>query len=235
MPHLEPPPTAPADAYNPEYRSPGRAIFVKTMVWVVVAVVLIMVTLVYYRSVTVHGPETALFVTGDRSLDGAKVVVTSLDARRRSWTVLLTRDNNWKTPVLLETGEYHVRVTHAGNEITAADFSVDPMLGKNLPLPSAVRVVGSETIGEAVVTLIEVLPATPPNPRPHPIKLSQKNGFHTIAYILPGTYQVTGTHDGRTVYSANLTIDRATVTRIDLANPPKSQIEAAEETSGEGK
>jgi hypothetical protein len=235
MSDLQLPPTAPADAYNAEYRSPGRAVFVKTMVWVVVAVVLIMVTLVYYRSVTVHGPETALFVTGDRSLDGAKVVVTSLDARRRPWTVLLTRDNNWKTPVLLETGEYHVSVTHAGNEITAADFAVDPMMGKNFPLPSAVRIVGNDTIGDAVVTLIDVLPASPPNPRPRPVKLSQKNGFHTTAYILPGTYQVTGTHDGRTVYSAKLTIDRATVTRIDLANPPKSQNEAADEAPGEGK
>lgn len=229
MPELRPPPPAPADEYTAEYRSPARAAFAKTMVCVVVAVVLIVVTLVYYRSITIHEPTTAVVVTGDRSLDGAKIVVAEQGPKRRSWTVLLTHDNNWKTPVLLDPGEYHINITHAGNDVFAADFTLDPMQGWNIPLPSAVRVVGSEAIGDAVVTLIDLSPDTTPSSKPAPITLNQKNAFHATAYVTPGTYHVTATHDGHPVFATKLTIDRTTVPRIDLTKPPKPESEGPEE------
>jgi hypothetical protein len=220
-PHFSPPATP--DAANP--RPPGGGFMAKMMVAAVVAVVVIVMALVYRRSITIREPTAAVVIEGDRSLDGTKVVVTEEAPAHRSWTVLLTHDNNWKTPVLLDPGDYKITITHAGHNLRAAGFSLERYAGWNIPLPSAVRIAGNPAVGDVVVAMTNISPDPGTNSRVEPVTLNQKNEFRATAYLMPGSYHVVATHAGATVYDGKLTVDRATPSRIDLTKPANAEGE----------
>src|SRR4051812_26856262 len=101
-----------AEAPPPQPRADGsvlaRGPFVRVMTVLIVALVLSMSALIYRQSVKFPEPSSAIYVQGNSTLDGAKLVVTGNEHR---WTVILNGENKFATPVLVEPGHYSVVVT----------------------------------------------------------------------------------------------------------------------------
>ncbi|MDB5353643.1 MAG: hypothetical protein JWN24_96 [Phycisphaerales bacterium] len=217
--------TPPTDSDAADSRPPSGGNLAKIMVGAVIIVVMIVVALVYQRSVAIHEPTSAVVIEGDRSLDGAKIVVEENAPTHRSWTVLLNHDNHWKTPVLLDPGDYKMTVTHAGHSLFAAGFTLGRYQGWNVPLPCAVRIIGNPAVGDVIVNITNTSPAPDTSSRIEPAMLDEKNEFHTTAYLTPGSYHIVATHAGATVYDGKLNVDRTSISRIDLTKPANAETD----------
>ena len=149
-----------------------------------------MVSLIFYRSQTITEPTCAVVVTGDPSLDGAIVSVFSYD--REIATAVLSKDNQFSTPVLLQPGVYKLQVMIHDHMLLTDKFGVQSLRYASFSLPTAVVVEGDPTLTGAVVEI------TGPDHSTSTV-LSADNSYAALSYHLPGKYHLTVTHDGRMI------------------------------------
>jgi hypothetical protein len=100
-------------------------------------VVLLMVSLIYYRWVTITDPTTAIIVRGDDSYDGAVVKVTGNGAR--TVTATLDAANQYETPILVVPGTYTVTVEMGGRVLGKWEPIVERYRGSVLYLSERAR------------------------------------------------------------------------------------------------
>ena len=84
--------------------------------------VLAMMSMIYWRDLTIREPSSAVILLADQTLDGAKIDVWGESGR---WEAVISQDTSYQTPVLLEPGQYTVRVTHKNHVILQRPFTVE--------------------------------------------------------------------------------------------------------------
>jgi hypothetical protein len=100
-------------------------------------VVLLMVSLIYYRWVTITDPTTAVIVIGDESHDGAVVKVSGNGIR--TVTATLNAANQYETPILVVPGTYTVTVEQDGKVLGRWEPIVERYRGSVLYLSQRAR------------------------------------------------------------------------------------------------
>src|SRR5690242_13418738 len=127
--------TEPAHPLPPDPQGLARGPFVRVMTIFTTVLVLAMVAIIYWRDLTIREPSSAVILLGDQTLDGAKIDVWGENGR---WEAVVSQDTSYQTPVLLEPGQYNVRVTHKGHVILETSFSVERFRAMQYMLRSAV-------------------------------------------------------------------------------------------------
>ncbi|HEX4795904.1 MAG TPA: hypothetical protein VH370_19100 [Humisphaera sp.] len=205
---------APAVAYEsqPPKRGGGTIAhgpFVHLMTGVIVLVVLVMSLAIFKSWLTVREPTSAIVVQGDKTVDGTQIVVNNRD---QSWTATLSAENNYVTPVLLQPGEYHLKVTWRNHVLIEQPFSVEHLQMVRFELPSVVQVTGPLS-GEVEVKIEGEHGAAAA------VALNAANHYHAAAYLTPGSYHAVATDRGRFVGSEEFVVERAKPTTLHLGQP----------------
>jgi len=205
---------ASALAYEPQpaRRGGGKIAhgpFVHLMTCVIVIVVLVMSLAIFKRWLTVREPTSAIVVQGDKTVDGTQIVVSNHD---QSWKATLSAENNYLTPVLLEPGEYHVKVTWRNHVLIEQPFSVEHLQMVRYELPSVVQVTGPQS-GEVDVKI------DGEHGHAAAVALNGANHYHATTYLTPGSYHAVATDRGRFVGSEEFVVERTKPTTLRLGQP----------------
>jgi hypothetical protein len=112
--------------------SPRRVMFARVVIALTAVVTLTAFALIFYRSITVSDPSSAIVIVGDASLDGAQILVTSGEFPDAHAT--LSAANGYQTPVLLHPGIYSVVVTHKDRVLLRRAFRLESHRGLVFPL-----------------------------------------------------------------------------------------------------
>ena len=170
----------------------------RVMTVFIVALVMAMLAIIYWRDLKTPEPSCAVVLYGDQTLADAKVKVSGSSGH---WETTLSAENNYQSSVLLEPGQYSVEVIHKGQVILNHRFVLDRFRVVSFVLDSGVAMSAAPGTGPVRVT-IEGQTA---NPRRDvmlsPLELDQQNHFHVTAYLAPGDYNATAWRNDR-VYSA---------------------------------
>lgn len=124
-----------------------------------VCMVLAMVALIFQRWARVPEPTSAIMVYGDKSLDGAQILVESADAATQPGNapvdVTLKEGNNFQTPVFRTPGRYHVTVTlpWRAQPVVNENVSLGHLQGAVINLPTVVTVIGDDSMNGAEAML----------------------------------------------------------------------------------
>jgi len=189
------------------------------MTGVIIALVIAMVAVIYWRGAFVHTPTTAIVIDGDVSLDGAIVSVSGMGQSGRAvdLTTPLNRDNGYRTPVLLDPGVYHVIVHRGGTIVLDREVRLEEMVGQTLDLPPAVAFTGASSLGDLHV---RITPAAADGP---PLELMLDAGHHyrAVAYLPVGNYRLVAqsANSERVTASMPFAVNHLSPIRIDLAAP----------------
>ena len=135
---------------------PGSGIFVHLAVAFTVALVIGMTALIWLRWHKVPEPTTGIVIYGDRSLDGAKVVVDPIGEPARTGgrvEASLNEENNYRVTVLRYPGRYHVAVTVPGQArpIEEEEISLVSLRGALIELPTFLTIIGDDSLAGAQV------------------------------------------------------------------------------------
>jgi len=207
--------TEPAHPLPPDPQGLARGPFVRVMTIFTTVLVLAMVAIIYWRDLTIREPSSAVIVLGDQTLDGAKIDVWGENGR---WEAVVSQDTSYQTPVLLEPGQYNVRVTHKGHVILETSFSVERFRAMQYMLRSAVPIIAAPVAGETQVQ-VEGQTIDGHELKLDPIVLNAVDHFHAIAYLPPGEFRATATRGGKIVGFQSFNIQRGKPVELDFARP----------------
>jgi len=190
---------------RPQGGTLARGPFVRIMTFVIIAVVVAMMALIYARWATIREPSSAVVILGDQTHNGATIEVKR---GKNTWSAVLNDDNHFETPILLDPGRYVIKVTHKNNVLVSDDFIVESLRGCQYVLPPAVEIIGPPAATRDVQVTLEK-----ENPSPHEnsnqeLTLSLAQGYHKTAYLSPGEYRATASQDGRVISRDVFTVQR---------------------------
>ena len=195
------------DADQPTRQQGGTLVyapFVRVMTIVIIALVVAMMALIYAKSSKIREPSTALVILGDQTHDGAKVEVKGYG---QTFTAILTEDNRYATPVLLEPGQYTVKITHKNHVLLDSSFVVENSQGRQYTLPPAVEIIAPPSATHDVHLMLEGLGED--NSKFHEdLTLSAARGFQDTAYLSPGEYRATTNENGHVIARDMFTVQR---------------------------
>ena len=115
--------------------TPQRLLFARAVIILSAAITLAAFATIFYRSVTISEPTSAIVVEGDASFDGTLIFVTSTEYP--SARAKLSVENNYKTPVLLHPGIYSVLITHGDRTLIRQSFRIEAHRGVGIDLLKA--------------------------------------------------------------------------------------------------
>lgn len=104
-------------------QSPGRRRFVIAVIVLISFITFAAAAMIYLRSASISEPTAAIWLNGNESLEGVQVIVSSPD--HLNVVVKLSRENDYKTPVLLHPGSYTITVVREGDVLQRQDFEVE--------------------------------------------------------------------------------------------------------------
>jgi hypothetical protein len=205
---------------GPESRS--RAFLAVLITCLLVVMVPLMVALIGYRSIMLHGPTTAVVIAGDSTIDGAKIQVTEAIEPHRKWLATLERSNEWQAPVLLDPGAYHVVVTHRGNLILDEKCTPDRLNGVRFELKSMVWIIGNSSLADAKIDIVYVGDNSQ-IPGQTAVTLSAAAHYRQPVYLYAGEYRAIARSRAvpdRILAQTNFAVNRVTPTQVDLTKVP---------------
>jgi hypothetical protein len=111
--------------------------------------VVLMLSVIYVRWLTVTEPTAAIVVYGDPTIDGANVYVRAADGHDvLAAPVTLDPSNDFATPVLLIPGSYTLRATLDGKTVREVKFHIGPYQGQAFFLTDEARRRAAEVAAE---------------------------------------------------------------------------------------
>ena len=120
-------PLPPGAAVEDDPHSPGRRRFVIASITVAVALTATAVSLIYWRWLHTSEPTSAIYVEGDESWAGARVIVNTPTGSE--WTEELTAENQYKTHILLNPGSYTLTIMLDDRVVRRQNFDVKRLQG----------------------------------------------------------------------------------------------------------
>ena len=171
--------------------------FIRIMTFVIIAVVVAMMSLIYARWATVREPSSAVVILGDQTHDGAKIEVKGI--HKKTWHAVLNEENRYETPILLDPGHYTIKVTHKNDVLLDTDFIVESLRGCQYILSPAVEIVGPPAATRDVQLTLDMENPQPNQVAHQELTLSLAQGYHKTAYLAPGDYRATASQDGRVI------------------------------------
>jgi hypothetical protein len=134
---------------NPRPRSAREALLVRFWIGLTVLMVVLMLSVIYARWLTVTEPTAAIVVYGDPGLDGARVYVRAEDGRDvLAAPPTLDPSNEYVTPVLLVPGSYTLRAVLDGKVLKELKFHIGPYQGQAFFLSEEAKRRAAETAAE---------------------------------------------------------------------------------------
>ena len=202
-----------SDTFMPR-ESRARAFLARLLTVGLIIAVPAMVIQMGLRWAKVREPTTAVLFSGDGSLDGATVKVTSVWDPNNSRTASLDQADGWQAPVLLEPGKYHVVVTHRDRKILDDVCEPDRMTGVRFELPSMVMIRGDATLAGAK---IEIRRRSDDSiAYGFEIKLTPEDHFRTPIHLHSGDYRAIARNNSGDVTRQDFTVDRTEKVVVDL-------------------
>jgi hypothetical protein len=197
-----------------------HARFARIMTGTIIGLVVLMVSVIYWRGAFTHVPTTAIVINGDPSLEGATVNVSGKGESGRAvdLTIPLNFDNDYRTPVLLDPGNYRIRTMHRGQVILNESLTLQYMKPIGFVLPTAVWFQGAAELGDLRVEVIAVNSVF----RPHSFLLNAAGHYRLFTHLFAGEYQLTARSvrgENAVVRTLNFVVDHGGVARIDLNRP----------------
>jgi hypothetical protein len=124
----------PIDEFSGEV-TPERIRIARIIIVLAAFLTLMTFGVIFYRWATVHDPISAIVIEGDKTLDGAEIVVSASDNPDfHDAHAMLNENNGFKTPVLLDPGIYSVVISHRGKVILRRAFKLEAHRGLVFPL-----------------------------------------------------------------------------------------------------
>lgn len=211
------------DGEGPQPDDPGKgahARLARVTTGVIIGLVLLMAGVIYWRGAFTHVPTTAMVINGDPSLDGATVAVRGIEdsGRQVDLSILLSRDNGYRTPVLLNAGQYRVSVVHHGQMILNELIALQNMKPIGFNLPTAISFQGGAEVGDVRVDVVSVAGVY----RPHRFELNGADRYRFFTHLFAGNYHLTARklHDpAAVVRTLDFTLDHGSAAHIDLNRP----------------
>jgi hypothetical protein len=212
-------PDATADSQSPQQGGTlVYAPFVRVMTFVIIAVVVAMMSLIYARWATVREPSSAVVILADQTQDGTKIEVKGY---KKTWNAVLNEENRYETPILLDPGHYTIKVTHKKDVLLSTDFIVESLRGCQYILSPAVEIIGPPAAtGNVQLTLEMENPQPNQNNAHQELTLSLAQGYHKTAYLSPGEYRATATQDGRVISRDVFTVQMYHPLTVKLGQAP---------------
>ena len=174
-----------------------------------------MTSIIYWRDLTIREPSSAVIILADQTLDGAKIEVWGENGR---WDAVVSQETGYQTPVLLEPGQYTVRVTHKNHIILQSPFTVERFRAMQYVLRSAVPIVGAPALEETQV-LIDGQTTDDHEVKLDPVVLNAADHFRQIIYLPPGEYRATANRSGKIVGFQSFRVERGKPVELDFARP----------------
>jgi hypothetical protein len=199
----------------PDPQGLARGPFVRVMTIFTAVLVLAMMSMIYWRDLTIREPSSAVILLADQTLDGAKIDVWGESGR---WEAVISQDTSYQTPVLLEPGQYTVRVTHKNHVILQRPFTVERFRAMQYLLRSAVSIVGAPSLEETQV-LIDGQTTDDHEVKLDPVVLNVADHFRQIVYLAPGEYRATANRGGKMVGFQSFRVERGKPVELDFARP----------------
>jgi hypothetical protein len=172
-----------------------------------------MVSLIYYRWLTVQEPTATIIIGGDRSLAGAQIVLSPSPAG--SVLPALDNEDNYVTPVHLQPGTYHLTVKLDDQVVFDNDIHADRLTTQEISLPTLLTITGNPAMDGA-----ELILADPSGKRLEVDDFDSQNSYTTKWRVYPGIYHLTVIRNGITLYDNSVTIGAHQPMSIDLTQPP---------------
>lgn len=194
-------------------RGRGSGLLVRLAVAFTIALVLAMTALIGMRWHKVPEPTTGVVVYGDRSLDGAKILVDAFGASDRAGHVeaSLNEDNNYRVTILRYPGRYHVAVTVPGQyrPIDDEEITLAKLRGTLIDLPTYLTIIGDDSMADAEVMI---------SSKTHVFsgKLVSANKFRIRMLVPPDQYSLSVLNHGINQTEDDVTVLPHTPKEVDL-------------------
>src|SRR5579864_5559717 len=204
------PSTPPAFPPRPDTARPG-GIFVRIAVAATVVLVLAMLAVIFIKDRRVPEPTSAIMIYGDPSLDGTKIVVTSLDdPSRPPVTTTLNETNKYQIPIYRLPGRYGVSITWHNTDLMQEPIILTRLRSANIELPTVVTIIGDASFAGAEAT-IESADASV---YPERGQFSAGNKYRLTVVRPAGKYDLTITRGGAQLFSNSFAVAPHTAKEI---------------------
>jgi hypothetical protein len=115
-----------------------------------------MVGFIWYRAYAVREPTTAIFVVGDKTLDGTVVTISGMN--RDPIITTINAGNDYNLAALLEPGIYRVTASHGEQVLLLKEVEVRRFFGPRFDLTEFVQ----KAIAEGRLAPLQPLAPQPP-------------------------------------------------------------------------